>query len=129
PVLEVRGAWGPGKFDAELLVDGKGSQPNGQTAAALIPPAFGLAGINLHTWTGWGSIPYWNAFVAILEMHGQGTFFDPRLDNAQQFPIAAENRFGHITASVDRVTPELAALHAYQFSLTPPAAPTAPFSP
>ena len=36
-----------------------------------------MAGINLHTYTGWGSIPYWNAFVAILEMHGQGTFFDP----------------------------------------------------
>src|SRR5262249_56389791 len=120
PVLEVRGAWGPGKFDAELLVDGKGSQPNGQTAAALIPPAFGLAGINLHTYTGWGSIPYWNAFVAVLEMHGQGTFFDPRLDNAQQFPIAAANGFGHVVAHPDLVTPRLPGVHAYQLPLRPP---------
>ena len=75
------------------------SSPTARSAATLIPPAFGLAGVNLHTWTGWGSIPYWNAFVAVLEMHGQGTFFDPRLDNAAQFPIAAENHFGHITAT------------------------------
>ena len=32
--------------------------------------------MNLHTWTGWGSIPYWDAFVATLEMHGKGSFFD-----------------------------------------------------
>ena len=38
--------------------------------------------MNLHTYTGWGSVPYWNAFVANLEMHGQGVFYDPRLDNA-----------------------------------------------
>ncbi|HEY7174198.1 MAG TPA: hypothetical protein VH442_04715, partial [Micromonosporaceae bacterium] len=106
-VHKVLNAWGPGKFDAELFLDGKGFQPNGQSAATLIPPAFGLAGVNLHTWTGWGSIPYWNAFVAVLEMHGQGTFFDPRLDNAQQFPIAAENGFGHIMPKVDLVTPKL----------------------
>jgi hypothetical protein len=55
-------------------------------AAVLIPPAFGLAGVNLHTWNGWGSVPYWNAFVANLEMHGQGTFFDPRLDDPVKFP-------------------------------------------
>jgi hypothetical protein len=97
-VLKVLNAWGPGKFDAELDLDGKGFQPNGTSAAALSPPAFGLAGINLHTYTGWGSIPYWNAFVAVLEMHGQGTFFDPRLDNAAQFPIAAANHFGHVVA-------------------------------
>ena len=85
-VHKVLDAWGPGKFDAELFLDGKAFQPDGTTAATLIPPAFGLAGVNLHTWTGWGSIPYWNAFVAILEMHGQGTFFDPRLDDANAVP-------------------------------------------
>ena len=95
-VLKVLNAWGPGKFDAELLLDGKGFQPNGTSAASLIPPAFGLAGVNLHTYTGWGSIPYWNAFVAVLEMHGHGDFFDSRLNNAQQFPIAAKNGFGHV---------------------------------
>jgi hypothetical protein len=42
--------------------------------ATLIPPAFGPGGVNLHTWTGWGSVPHWNAFVATLEMHGKGRF-------------------------------------------------------
>jgi len=88
-VLDVLAAWGPGKFDATLTLDGKGFRPDGQTAAVLIPPMFGLAGVNLHTATGWGSVTYWNAFVAILEMHGQGTFFDPRLDDEERFPVAA----------------------------------------
>ena len=42
-------SWGPGKFDAELFLDGKAFRPDGKTAATLIPPAFGLAGVNLHT--------------------------------------------------------------------------------
>jgi hypothetical protein len=53
-VRTVLAAWGPGKFDAELLLDGKGFRPDGKSAATLIPPAFGLAGVNLHTWTGLG---------------------------------------------------------------------------
>ena len=65
-VKKVLAAWGPGKFDAELFLDGKGFRPDGKTAATLIPPAYGLAGVNLHTYTGWGSVPYWNAFVANL---------------------------------------------------------------
>ena len=94
-VRKVLLAWGPGKFDAELLLDGKGFRLDGQSAATLIPPAFGLAGVNLHTWTGWGSVTHWNAFVANIEMHGKGTFFDPRLDDVNQFPVAARNNFGH----------------------------------
>src|SRR5215471_529647 len=128
-VHTVLNAWGPGKFDAELLLDGKAFQPDGRSAATLIPPAFGLAGINLHTWTGWGSIPYWNAFVAVLEMHGHGTFFDPRLDNAKQFPIAAANHFGHVVANPDLVTPKLPGLHAYELSLRAPAPPPGSFNP
>jgi hypothetical protein len=119
-VHKVLNAWGPGKFDAELFLDGKAFQRGGRSGATLIPPAFGLAGVNLHTWTGWGSIPYWNAFVAVLEMHGQGNFFDPRLDNAAQFPIAAENHFGHIRVKHDLVTPKLPGLQAYQLSLKAP---------
>ncbi len=69
---KVLASWGPGKFDAEVFLDGKAFRPDGKTAATLIPPAFGLAGVNLHTYTGWGSVPYWNAFVANLEMHGVG---------------------------------------------------------
>jgi hypothetical protein len=61
----VLNSWGPGKFDAELFLDGKPFQPNGRSAAALIPPAFGLAGVNLGTWTGFGSTTYWNALYPI----------------------------------------------------------------
>ena len=55
-VRQVLTSWGPGKFDAELILDGKAFRPDGKSAATLIPPAFGLAGVNLHTWTGWGSV-------------------------------------------------------------------------
>jgi hypothetical protein len=128
-VKRVLAAWGPGKFDAELFLDGKGFRPDGKTAATLIPPAYGLAGVNLHTYTGWGSVPYWNAFVANLEMHGQGVFYDPRLDNAEQFPVAARNRFGHTSNSPDLITPKLAALHVYQLALAAPEAPSGSFDP
>src|SRR5262249_14662047 len=124
-------AWGPGKFDAELVLDGKAFRPDGKTAATLIPPAFGLAGVNLHTWTGWGSVPHWNAFVANLEMHGKGRFFDPRLNDATQFPIAARNGFGNLTANLDpdddRITPKLPALHFYQLAIPAPKPPDGSF--
>jgi cytochrome c peroxidase len=95
----------------------------------LIPPAFGLAGVNLHTWTGWGSVTYWNAFVAVLEMHGKGNFFDTRLDDAQRFPLAAKNKFGHVKIDEDhdRVTPKLAGLHVYQLALSAPTPPAGSF--
>jgi mono/diheme cytochrome c family protein len=119
-VKKVLAAWGPGKFDAELFLDGKGFRPDGKSAATLIPPAYGLAGVNLHTYTGWGSIPYWNAFVAILEMHGQGNFTDARLDDATKFPVAARNRMGHTRFNGDKVRAKLPALQAYQLSLAAP---------
>jgi hypothetical protein len=122
-VKTVLSAWGPGKFDAELFLDGKGFRPDGKTAATLIPPAFGMAGVNLHTWTGWGSVTHWNAFVANLEMHGKGRFFDPRLNDANQFPIAAKAGFGdlpHISPDDDRITKQLPALHYYQLSIPAP---------
>lgn len=122
-VRTVLNSWGPGKFDAELLLDGKAFRPDGKSAATLIPPAFGLAGVNLHTWTGWGSVSHWNALVANLEMQGKGTFFDPRLDDATRFPIAARERFGHVVADEDQITPALPALHLYQLALQPPPAP------
>ncbi|HEU4940918.1 MAG TPA: hypothetical protein VFT97_04820, partial [Candidatus Eisenbacteria bacterium] len=126
-VKNVLNSWGPGKFDAELVLDGKAFQPDGRSAATLIPPAFGLAGVNLHTWTGWGSVTHWNAFVANLEMHGKGTFYDPRLDNASQFPIAAANHFGHVTNEDDRITAKLPALHFYQLALPAPKPPAGSF--
>jgi len=131
-VKKVLAAWGPGKFDAELFLDGKGFRPDGKTAATLIPPAYGLAGVNLHTYTGWGSVPYWNAFVANLEMHGQGNFYDERLDDAAKFPVAARNRMGHthVHGDVkDQVRGKLPALQAYQLSLAAPKPRSGTFDP
>jgi len=136
-IRSVLNRWGPGKFDAELFLDGKAFNPQQVTdntvtgtnvpGATLIPPAFGLGGVNLHTWTGWGSIPHWNAFVANLEMHGQGRFWDPRLNDAGQFPIAAANGFGdlkvngqHISPDDDRITSKLQALQFYQLAIPAP---------
>lgn len=129
-VRTVLTSWGPGKFDAELLLDGKAVNPEtGMSAATLIPPAFGLAGVNLHTWTGWGGIPHWNAFVAVLEMHGKGRFFDPRL-NASKFPIAIRNGFADIRIDPDddMVTKKLPALHFYQLALKSPKPPDGSFN-
>jgi len=120
-------SWGPGKFDAALLLDGKAFQPDGRSAATLIPPAFGLAGVNLHTFTGWGSVTHWNAFVAVLEMQGKGTFYDPRLDDAGKFPIAAANGFGNVRREPDLVTPKLGALQFYQLAIPAPTPPKGSF--
>ena len=133
-VRAVLNSWGPGKFDAELILDGKAFNPQQVTngvvtgtnvpGATLIPNAFGLAGFNEHTWTGsWGTVSYWNAFVGNLEMRGVGRFFDPRLNNAAKFPIAAANGFGdlpHIPPEQDRITKKLPALHFYQLAIPAP---------
>ena len=146
-VRKVLNSWGPGKFDAELVLDGKATNPQQTTdgvvtgakipAATLIPPAFGLGGVNLHTWTGWGSVPHWNAFVAALEMHGAGRFWDPRLNDAAQFPIAASHGFGdlkqpngqYISPDDDKITSKLQALQFYQLALPAPPAPAGSFDP
>ncbi len=122
-VRKVLTAWGPGKFDAELLLDGKGFRPDGKTAATLIPPAFGLAGVNLHTYTGWGSVPHWNGLVANLEMHGKGTFYDPRLNDPVQFPVAARAGSGNVRSDPDLVSAKLPALHFYQLAIPAPRPP------
>lgn len=127
-VRAVLTSWGPGKFDASLNLDGKAFRPDGSPGAVLIPPAFGLAGVNLHTWTGWGGVAHWNAFVAVLEMGGQGNFYDPRLNDADQFPIAAAAGFGDVRVDEDLVTPKLPALHVYQLALEAPKAPRHSFS-
>ncbi len=129
-VRTVLNSWGPGKFDAELFLDGKAFNPQQSTngivtatnvpGATLLPNARGLPGHNLHTWTGgWGTVTYWNAFVAVDEMHGIGTFFDERFDDATQFPIAAAAKLGHVSVDPDsdQVTSKLPALHFYQLAL------------
>jgi hypothetical protein len=128
-VKAVLSAWGPGKFDAELILDGKGFRPDEKTAATLIPPAFGLAGVNNHTWTGaWGTVTYWNAFVANLELHGSGTFFDPRLNDPEKFPIAARAGFGNVRNTPDLITSKLAPLHFYQLAIPAPKPPQGSFN-
>jgi hypothetical protein len=127
-VKQVLNSWGPGKFDAELTLDGKAFREDGESAAVLLPPAYGLAGVNLATWTGgWGTVTYWNAFVANLEMHGQGTFYDPRLDNADQFPVAAKAGLGHKQDDQDLITAKLGALHFYQLAIPAPTPPEGSF--
>jgi hypothetical protein len=122
-------SWGPGKFDAQLNLDGKAFRPDGKTAATLNPPAFGLAGVNNHTWTGaWGTITYWNAYVGNLEMHGKGTFYDPRLDDPDKYPVAARTKQGHMAGEEDRITAKLPALHFYQLSLPAPKPPAGTFN-
>src|SRR5215207_8132235 len=107
-VKKVLASWGPGKFDAELNLDGKAFRPDGKPAATLIPPAFGMAGVNQHTWTGgWGTVTYWNAYVANLEMQGQGTFFDARLNDPKKYPVAARAGFGNKRSATDLVTAKL----------------------
>jgi mono/diheme cytochrome c family protein len=100
----VYSSWGPGKYDARYNFDGR----NGP---ALIPPAYGLAGVNSVTYTGDGdSIAYWNRYVAVTQMHGHGAFTEPRLGISVNNPP-------------ELVEPKLAALQAYQLSIAaPPAA-------
>ena len=102
-------SWGPGKYDPRYNQDGK----NGPV---VIPPAYGLAGIENATYTGDGSISYWNAYVAVTQMGGQGNFSEPRLGI-------------DVKHSPDLVTPKLEALRAYQHSLEAPPAPDRTFDP
>jgi len=97
----VFNSWGPGKYDAEFNRDGLNNP-------VVIPPALGLQGVALETYTGEGPVTYWNNYVAVTQMHGHGSFSDAVLGiNIQQTP--------------DRVTPVLPVLRAYQLSLnTPP---------
>jgi hypothetical protein len=126
-VRTVLASWGPGKFDATLFLDGKAFRPDGKTAATLLPAAFGLAGVNLHTYTGWGGVAHWNALVANLEMHGQGTFVDARLDDPVRFPVAARAGFANVRNDPDLITSKLPALHFYQLSIPAPAPPRGSF--
>jgi hypothetical protein len=119
-VKKVLHSWGPGRYDAQLDKDGKAFRPDNKSAATLIPPAFGLAGVNLHTWTGFGSVPYWNAYVATTQMHGSGTFFDTNFNDRGQFPVSAKSGSGNTRGVPDKVTPALAALHIYQLAIPAP---------
>jgi mono/diheme cytochrome c family protein len=128
-VKTVLNSWGPGRYDAWLDKDGKAFRPDGGQAGTLIPPAYGLAGVNLHTWTGSGSVPYWNAYVAATQMHGtEVTFFDPRLSDPAQYPVAARSGSWDTRGSDPaNASAKLDALHFYQLSIPAPTPPAGSF--
>jgi len=99
----VMRAWGPGSYDPRTSRDGLNTP-------IRIPPAYGLHGVAKETYTGDGPVSYWNAYVAVTQMHGHGSFTDPRLGiDVRETP--------------DQVTPLLPALAEYQLSLAAPLAP------
>jgi hypothetical protein len=109
-------------------MDAKAFRPDGKVAANLIPAAFGLKNVDLTTYTGWGDISYWNAFVANLEMHGKGNFSDPRLNDPVKYPIAVENGFYNVTNNPDLITSKLPALREYQHSIDAPKPPAGSYN-
>jgi hypothetical protein len=128
-VKKVLTGWGPGRYDAELNVDGKATRPDGKRAATLIPSAFALAGVNEHTWTGgWGTVTYWNAYVANTQMNGKGVFIDSRLNDAKQFPVAAKAGWGRKRDATDLITAKLPALQFYQLAMPTPKPPQGSFN-
>jgi cytochrome c peroxidase len=128
-VKDVLNSWGPGRYDAELNMDGKAKRPDGKTAATLMPSAFGLAGVNHHTWTGgWGTVTYWNAYVANTQMYGKGTFIDARLNDPNRYPVAAKAGWGRKRDEIDLITAKLPALHFYQLAMPTPKAPQGSFN-
>ena len=117
PVLDVGtraefNAWGPGKYDPRHhAFDGTDILPlNSPSVPIVIPPVYGLRGVGFETFTGDGPISYWNRYVGVGQMGGQGSFSDPRIDL-------------FISQAPDLVAPKLAALLDYQLSLRAPAPP------
>jgi hypothetical protein len=122
-------SWGPGFYDAEVNIDAIGFRPDGTSAATRIPAAYGHLGENFHTWTGgFGNVTYWNAYVANLQMHGNGNFNDERFNDPVKYPAAVRGSFFKLRHEPDQVTSKLAPLHYYQLSLKPPAPPPGSFN-
>lgn len=104
----VYNSWGPGRYDPRFNLDG-------QNGPVVIPPAYGLLGVNSITYTGDGpDIAYWNLYVGVTQMHGHGTFIDSRIGADVRNPP-------------DLISSKLAALQAYQLSLAAPAPPAGDF--
>jgi hypothetical protein len=112
--------WGPGTFAPILLLDGKVTKPNGDLATINIPPAYGLQGITYETYTGWGEVSYWNRFIGVLDMGGQGNFNDPRLNDSEKFPLAVERGVFNISVEEDLIDSKLEGLKEYQLSILAP---------
>jgi cytochrome c553 len=104
---QILNSWGPGKYDPRINFDGKNTP-------LVLPAAYGLRRVAKETFTAEGPVSYWNAYVAVTQMHGQGSFSDPRLGV-------------NIVRNPDLVTSKLPALAEYQFSLEPPTPPAGSF--
>jgi len=96
----VYSSWGPGMYDPRFNIDGL-------NIPVVLPPAFGLRHVKKEVYTGDDTISYWNAYVAITQMHGHGRFVDPRIGVDKNNPP-------------DLVSAKLAPLREYQFSLEAP---------
>lgn len=103
----VYSSWGAGKYDPRFNIDGKNTP-------LVLPPAYGLSRVTNETYTAEGPISYWNQYVAVTQMHGQGSFSDPRLGIT-------------ISQTPDLVALKLAALRSYQHSLPIPPPPAGSF--
>jgi hypothetical protein len=101
--------WGPGKYDPRHhAFDGTNIVPlNTPSLPIVIPPIYGLKGVEFETFTADGPISYWNSYVGVGQMGGKGHFTDPRIGLS-------------ISQEPDLVTPKLAALLEYQLSLRSP---------
>ncbi len=106
----VYNSWGPGRYDPRFNIDGR-------NAPVVISPAYGLRGSPHATFTGDGDVTYWNNYVAVTQMGGQGVFVDERLGIEFLLPPGLP----------DLVARRLRALREYQLSLSAPAAPPGSF--
>ena len=139
-------SWGPGFYDAEVNIDAIpfkqdadgntliGADGKPESAATRIPAAYGHLGENFHTWTGYfGNVTYWNAYVANLQMHGNGNFNDSRFEfidpktGKPKYPAALRGSFNKLRHTPDEVASKLAPLHFYQLSLQAPTPPAGSF--
>ena len=109
PAKAIYRSWGPGKYDPRFNIDGL-------STPLVLPPAYGLAGVEKETYTAEGPVSYWNKYVAVTQMGGHGSFSDPRLGI-------------HIVQTPDLVQRKLGPLRDYQFSLAKPAPPAGSFDP
>ena len=119
-------SWGPGKYDPRWNFDGL-SDP------AVIPPAYGLAGIHCVVFTCDGpNLSYWNRYVAVTQMGGQGVFADPRVE-MQLDPATPGLAPGWhpgafmVNGTQDLVSGALRSLQAYQLSIKAPSPPSGSF--
>jgi hypothetical protein len=111
PTKAVFNSWGRGRYDPRFNLDGL----NGPQ---VIPPAYGLQGINRITATGDGEdVAYWNRYVGVTQMGGHGTFSDSRTG------VNVTN------GTDDLISSKLPGLQAYQLTLAAPPPPAGSFDP